>query len=226
MPGLPPVLLQQLWSLYEPRPPTPIYCQPQGPPPGKAVGRRAGFPSPHLQTPRFLSSEPVNLPTSVTPSPHPTTLYTHRLTGLFWEAAQISERQRHWRQTKRRSHRTFGRLFHLSGYAGLFTGNYSNSPFRVVTENINNICKKYRCYSQPYASCGLRQPQRYAILYSGLENSWIWYGGGRGGILEPITSGYRGQLYYVPDMLKLLIYSVCGICMPLLEGVLRANDLT
>lgn len=47
-----------------------------------------------------------------------------------------------------------------------------------------------------------------------------------GEILEPITSGYRGQLYYVLDMLKLLIYSVCGICMPLFEGVLRPNDLT
>ena len=51
-------------------------------------------------------------------------------------------------------------------------------------------------------------------------------GVGGGGILEPITYGYRGQLYYVLDMLKLLIYSVCGICMPIFEGVLRANDLT
>lgn len=184
--------------------------------------------SPHPIS-RHQDSSVQSLSTCLPQWPHPHTPLPD--TPTDWQAysekqPRYQKRQRHWRQTKRRRHRTFGRLFHLSGYAGLFTGNYSNSPYRVVTENINTICKKYRCYSQPYASCGLRQPQRYAILYSGLENSWIWYGGGRGGILEPITSGYRGQLYYVPDMLKLLIYSVCGICTPLLEGVLRANDLT
>lgn len=79
MPGLPPVLLQRLCSLQEPRSPTTYLLPASSSTSPKAMERRGisflSSPSPGTR----IISDPVNFPPSVTPIPTPPSIrYTHQ----------------------------------------------------------------------------------------------------------------------------------------------------
>ena len=50
--------------------------------------------------------------------------------------------------------------------------------------------------------------------------------GWRGSPWDQSPMDTEDNCIHVLDMLKLLIYSTYGVCMPVCEGVLKSNDLT
>ena len=202
---------------------TPQIHLPTGPWGGEERGQLPLTPSPDTKMLHFRSCQ---LASSSDPIPISPTQYTHRRSGLFKKQPTRQKKHRRWCPTKWKGHRTFRRLSDLFEFTHLFTGNYSNSPCRVVIENINSM-SKVLLFSSPLPTTRSTNHRTMPFDIRDWAFSDFSMGEGwRGSPWDQSPMDTEDNCIHVLDMLKLLIYSAYGVCMPVLEGVLKSNDLT